>query len=216
MSPAPPTPLAGRGAHLASRLNRVWGDWYARKGDRSSARAAYARAMAAAGGGRSAVEQQARRGALSRSTDGFLRNRALDRARDELRRWQEEYPIDKVEGDLAFLQSSYHSARGRFAQAIATAGDLLAVNPDSPYADRLVFLSGECEEKLGRTAKARACFQSLLNDYPGSPLVSEARQKLAPAARKAAPRKSSPGAGDARPAGRSRPVPGVIRDGDRP
>ncbi len=173
-------------ARVASRWNRVWGDWYARKGDRSSAHAAYARAFAVLGTTRSAVEQQAWRGALSRSTEEFLRDRSFDRARSELRRWQDEYPIDKVEGYLTFLQASYWAARDEFPRAIALAGDLLAINPDSPYADRLVFLSGQCDEKLGRTARARACYQSLLNDYPGSPLVGQARQKLAQPAKKPA------------------------------
>ena len=65
---------------LLGRLNRVWGDWYARKGDRLSARAAYARAMAALETRKSVVEQDAWRGALSRSTEEFLRDKALDRA----------------------------------------------------------------------------------------------------------------------------------------
>lgn len=175
-------------ARLAGRLSRVWGDWYARKGDRPSALAAYSRAMTAVTG-RTAVERQAWRGARSRSAEEFLRDRAFDRARDELRRWQDEYPIDKVEGYLTFLQASWWRARGKFRQAIAMADDLLAVNPDSPYADRLVFLAGECEEHLGQGARARAYFQSLLNDYPGSPLVGEAQHKLArPASKTAAKR----------------------------
>ena len=59
---------------LSSRLNRVWGDWYARKGDKPSALAAYARAMASLATRRPAAEQQAWRGALSRSTEEFLRD----------------------------------------------------------------------------------------------------------------------------------------------
>lgn len=163
-----------------SRLNRVWGDWYARKGDRPSARAAYARAMASAPvPGRSAIEQDAWRGALSRSTEVFLRDRSLDRARTEWRRWQDEFPMDRIEGYLTFLQASYWAARQKYPRAIALAGDLLTINPDSPYADRLVLLAGECEEKLGEVARARARFQALLTDYPGSPLVGDARQRLA-------------------------------------
>jgi TolA-binding protein len=163
---------------LVGRLNRVWGDWYARKGDRSSAQAAYARAMAALGSRKSNVEQDAWRGALSRSTEEFLRSGRLDRARDELRRWQDEYPIDKVEGYLTFLQARYWSARSRWPQAIALAGDLLTLNPDSPYADRLAFLAAGCEEKLSHPDRARAAYQTLITDYPGSPLVSEARKRI--------------------------------------
>ena len=158
----------------------------ARKGDRSSARAAYARAMAALGTRKSAVEQDAWRGAHSRSTEEFLRDKALDRAWAELRRWQEEYPIDKVESYLTLLQARYWAARNKWPQAIALAGDLVAINPDSPYADRLVFLAAECEEKNGRGDRARAAYQSLLTDYPGSPLVAEARKKLTMLTRKQA------------------------------
>src|SRR5208337_4925886 len=115
---------------LTGRLNRVWGDWHARKGDRSSARAAYARAMAALGTRKSAVEQDAWRDAHSRSTEEFLRDKALDRAWAELRRWQEEYPIDKVESYLTLLQARYWAARNKWPQAIALAGDLVAIGCD--------------------------------------------------------------------------------------
>jgi TolA-binding protein len=77
-------------------------------------------------------------------------------------------------------------ARNKWPQAIALAADLVAINPDSPYADRLVFLAAECEEKLGHTDRARAGYQSLITDYPGSPLVGEARKKLAMPTRKQA------------------------------
>jgi TolA-binding protein len=164
---------------LAGRLQRVLGDWYARKGDKASARAAYSRAMTVLDSRKSAVEQDAWRGALSRSTEEFLRSKDLDRAWSELRKWQEEFPIDKIEGDLTLLQTRCWMARSRWAVAAALAGDLVAINPDSPYADRLVFLGAECEERLGHSERAQAAYQSLLTDYPGSPLVKEARRKTA-------------------------------------
>ncbi|MGO9464047.1 MAG: PKD domain-containing protein [Isosphaeraceae bacterium] len=176
----------GGDADVLSRLYRAWGDWHARKGDKAAACAAYARAMAAVGTRRLAVEQDAWRGAHSRSTEEFLRDKALDRAWTELTQWQDEYPIDKIEGYLTFLQARYWAARGKFPQAIALAGDLVVVNSDSPYADRLVFLAAECDEKLGRHERARAGYQSLLTDYPGSPLVARARQKLGQAGGKPA------------------------------
>jgi len=128
---------------------------------------------------RSAVEQDAWRGAHSRSAEEFLRDKALSRARAELDQWQDEYPIDKIEGYLTYLQARYWAARSKFPQAIALANDLIAVNSDSPYADRLVFLAAECDEKLGRRERARAAYQALLTDYPGSALVAQAKQRLA-------------------------------------
>ncbi len=176
----------GGDADVLSRLYRVWGDWHARTGDKAAARAAYSRAMAAIGTRRSAVEQDAWRGAHSRSAEEFLRDKALDRAWAELNQWQDEYPIDKIEGYLTFLQARYWAARAKFPQAIALASDLVAVNSDSPYADRLAFLAAECDEKLGRHERARAGYQALLTDYPGSPLVAQARQKLGQTGRKPA------------------------------
>ena len=129
---------------------------------------------------KSAVEQDAWRGALSRSTEEFLRNKAFDRAWAELRKWQEEFPIDKVEGYLTLLQARYWGARSRWPQAIALAGDLVAINPDSPYADRLVYLAAECEERQGHGDRARAGYQSLLTDYPGSPLVGRGQEGRSP------------------------------------
>jgi tetratricopeptide (TPR) repeat protein len=164
---------------LASRLHRVRGDWLARAGDGDKAQAEYVEAAAVQAPRRSTVEQEAWRGAHSRSVEAFLRDKELDRAQEELRRWQDEFPADKLEGYLPLLQARCWVARGKLANAIAVAGDLTAASPDSSYADQLVYLAAECEEKLGRPDRARAGYQALLTDYPGSPLVPAAKKKLA-------------------------------------
>ena len=165
---------------LVARLHRAWGDYFARKGDRAGALASYQQAMASAPGSRrTAVEQSSWRGALSRSTEAFLRDKQLDRALVELRRWQDEYPADKVEGALSLFQARYWAARGKLDRAIAVAGDALAVNPDSSDADRLAYLAALCEDGLGHADRATAGYRAFLNDYPGSPLVPEVKQKLA-------------------------------------
>jgi TolA-binding protein len=166
------------GTVLASRLQRLWGDWYARAGNKKAALASYAKAAAVQPERRPATERQARRGAYSRSTEAFLRDKEPGRAAEELRRWQDEFPGDKVDGYLPLLLARYYQARGKHAHAIVVANDLLAVNPESPYADQLLFLAAESEEQLGRPDRARALWQALLTDYPGSQLVPEARQKV--------------------------------------
>jgi tetratricopeptide (TPR) repeat protein len=163
---------------LASQAQRLWGDWYARIGDRQAARTAYERSMTSRGRPGSTIEQNAWRGAVSRSTEAFLRDKQLDRALEELRRWQDMFPTDKIEGHLPLLQAQLAVARGKLVQPLVLADDLVVVNPVSPYADRLVFLAAECAEKLHRPERARAGYQALVADYPGSPLVAAARQKL--------------------------------------
>ena len=71
-------------------------------------------------------------------------------------------------------------------------GDLVAINPDSPYADRLAFLAAECEEKQGQPERAVAAFRTFLMDYPGSPLVPDAKERLARLASGKPPGRSGP------------------------
>jgi TolA-binding protein len=164
---------------LASQLQRVWGDWHSRQGDRAAAQAAYTKAAQARDDTRSVAAIEAWRGALSRSTEAYLREKQLDRAQAELHRWQDEFPADKVQGYLPLLQGRLLAARGKMASAVAVASDLVAVNPDSAYADRIVFLAGDCEERRNQVDRARARFQSLVTDYPGSPLVADAKARIA-------------------------------------
>jgi TolA-binding protein len=163
----------------ASRLYRLRGDWHARQGNAQAARAAYQKAAELRRLGRNTAEQNAWRGARSRSVEAFLRDGQRDRARDELLQWQLDFPADKMEGYLSRLWAQYWVAEKKWARAIAVANDLLAVNPDSPYADQLLFVSASCEERLGRHDRAKAALESLLADYPGSPLVKTARERLA-------------------------------------
>lgn len=161
-----------------SRLHRLWGDWHARGGDRPQALAEYAKAQSLRGLPRTAVEQNAWRGAYSRSTEALIREGRLAEALEQLRQWQDDFPADKPEGYLPLLYARWWQARGKHEQAVAAVNDLLAVNPASAYADQLLALSAECEEKLGHAERARAAWNSLLTDYLGSPLVETAKEQL--------------------------------------
>jgi predicted negative regulator of RcsB-dependent stress response len=164
---------------IAARVARVRGDFLARKGDREGARASYTKAARVRPATRGVVERQAWRGAFNRSVEAFVREKQLDRALASLREWQEEYPGDKAEGTLSLLLARTWAAGGALDRAIAVAGDLLAVNPDSASADRIALLAAECEEQRGATARAVASLRAILSDYPGSPLVTEVRKRLA-------------------------------------
>jgi TolA-binding protein len=163
----------------ASQLHRLWGDWHARGGQAEASRAAYQMAMETRGANRNAVQQNAWRGARSRSTEALLRDGELARARDELRQWQLDFPADKKHGNLSLLLARYWVASDRPAHAVVVASDLLTVNPASPYADQLLLLTAECEQKLEHLDRAIAGLQSLLTDYPGSPLTKIAEERLA-------------------------------------
>ncbi len=161
-----------------SKLNRVWGDFYARTGDGKAAKSAYMKARSVRDLSYTSVQEIAWRGAYSRSSEAFLREGDLQRMREELTKWLADFPADKVDGYLSLQQAGFWKTSEKYPQAIAVANDLLTVNPNSPYADRLLYLIAQCEELLGRKPRAAAAFQSLVTDYPGSPLVDHAREQL--------------------------------------
>jgi len=179
--------LAGRrDGRLAGRLQQVRGDYYAATGDGKSAREAYAAAeqiLSAPGrggpsAGRRYVERTAWRGAHARSVEEFIRQGQLDRAATRLRRWQREFPTEKIDGYPTLTYARYWAARGKPAQAIAQVEQLQAVAADSPYIDRALVLAADCEVRRGRADRALATLHGLLKDYPGSPLVPEVKKKI--------------------------------------
>ncbi len=169
----------GKSGHQAAVLQRVWGDYYAATGNGKAARDAYAAAEQAAGPGRNFIESTAWKGAHSRSAEEFIKLNQFDQAAEELQTWQREYPGEKIHGYLTLLCARYWAARGKYAQAVAQAEQLQAVNPDSAYADQILFLAAECELRRDRQDRALATLHSILKDYPGSPLVPAVQKKLA-------------------------------------
>ena len=163
---------------VVSRLHRIWGDYYAATGDGSQARKNYAKAAQCRPSNRSHVEETAWRGAHSRSTEDFLKRGRYVRAAQQLRVWQREFPAEKIDGYMPLLFARYWIGRKNYRAAIAQADRTLVVNPASPYADRLLALAAEAEEELERTDRAVATLQSLLQEYPGSPLVPHVKQEI--------------------------------------
>jgi len=163
---------------LASKGQRVWGDYHAATGDGRAARQAYARAEQLLEKRGTFAQRTVWRGAHGRSTEDFIRSGEMVRAIGQIRRWQGEFPAEKIDGYLTLLYAKYWAGRKRYAEAIAQAEQVRAVNADSPYADQLLWLAVDCELKLKREDRAIATLHSLLNDYPGSPLVPKAKKLL--------------------------------------
>lgn len=164
---------------LISRVKRVWGDYHAATGDGAQARQAYMEAEGVLASPRTHVEQIAWQGAYCRSTEQFLIQGDYPRAAEQLRAWQDEFPTEKTRGYLHLLFARYWAGRKNHAAAVAQSDQLLAVNPASAYADQLLLLAAESEEKLGRRDRALATLHALVRDYPGSPLVAEAKKAIA-------------------------------------
>jgi PKD repeat protein len=94
---------AARPGPIASRLKRVWGDYFALTGDGKSARKAYAEAASLLDVQRTNAERTAWAGAHGRSTEQFIKTGELDRAAAQIRQWQDEFPADRITGYVTLL-----------------------------------------------------------------------------------------------------------------
>ena len=79
---------------------------------------------------------------------------------------------------MTLLCARYWAAREKYDQAIAQAGQLQAVNPDSAYTDQILLIAADCEIRRGHKDRAVAVLNSILKDYPGSPLVPLVKKNL--------------------------------------
>lgn len=163
---------------LASKLTRVWADFYAATGQGEQARRLYREAEDRLQSPRTYVERIAWQGAHSRSVEDFLQVGWLERAAEELRAWETEFPADKIEGYLPYLKARYWLARDQLAPAQLVLEQLLTTNAASPYADLALFAVAEVEAARGQRDQAVAHLQQLLRDYPGSPAVPQAKALL--------------------------------------
>ncbi len=168
-----------RSGPAVANLERVLGDYYAATGDGMSARKAYTEAQRLATANRRFIEKTAWQGAHARSAEEFIQQGQLVRAAEEIQAWRRDFPIERLDGYLTLLYARYWAGRGKYAQAVAQAEQLLTANPDSPYADQILLLSADCDLRRGRKDRALATLHALVKDYPGSPWVSQAKQKIA-------------------------------------
>ena len=164
---------------VAARFQRVRADYLAATGKGQESRTAYIKAEKLLGVSRTFVERTTWRGAYSRSTEEFIKQRQYDRAAAQLSAWQNEFPADKMDGYLTLLYARYWAGRKKYPQAIAQAEQLQSVSPDSPYVDQILLLAAACEIQRERTDRALATLHSLVKDYPGSPLAPQARELIA-------------------------------------
>ena len=170
---------SGRPGPVKAAYFCTLGDYYAATGDGNAARKAYLEAEAAVAATKNFIQRTAWRGAYNRSAEEFVKDSQFDRAAVELRRWERDFPGEKIDGLWFLMTAQYWSGRQLFDQAVAVCEQLLNVNRDSPYADQLLFLAAQCEQKRGKNDRASATYHSLVTDYPGSPLVPKAKEAIA-------------------------------------
>ena len=152
------------------------GDVHRLRGDYEDALKAYRSARPLQ---RSGVEKEAvRRGDLARHVEAYVREGTYHDAEDFLDRWEQEFPVDKLEGHSTLLRVRVALARARFAFAAEQAEVLVRVNPNSNYAPELLMLAAGAYKSLDKDALAGRALRRVAKDYPESPLAAEAKKRL--------------------------------------
>ncbi len=102
-------------------------------------------------------------------------NETVQVTRDILTNWG-SHPIAD---DARFLRAEALLIAGLHDQALTAFGEFPLIHPESPLRDRSLFQYAEIlETVLGDTEKALQAYSNLLSQYPGSLLVSKARERI--------------------------------------
>lgn len=162
-------------------VRQVWiglGDIRRHQGDAEKARQAYDRAASISLKARSPRVRAVRIGTLARYVEEYTREREWAWAEESLEDWAWEFPREKLDGHWSYLKARLEVARDRRDEALVEAHALLASNPASAYAVRLLILAAECQDFLGHRDKARLLLQTAVEDYPEDAHRPEAASKL--------------------------------------
>ena len=152
------------------------GDVWRLRGDLDKARGAYTQARPKSEN--ESTSDSISKGDYARHVEDYLRNKDYVSAQEFLTKWEEAYPIDKLEGYWSLLKVRLCMAQDKPADAAAETSVLVSVNPLSNYAPQLLMLQNEAYLKLKDAAKARASLEMIAAKYKESPLAAEAVKKL--------------------------------------
>ncbi|MDD4891561.1 MAG: PKD domain-containing protein, partial [Phycisphaerae bacterium] len=154
------------------------GDVYRRRGDGEKALAAYESAekmQPAATANRTAVEV----GSLSRTIEFYIRQGEWEAARKHLEEWDWQFPTQKLHGYSTLLWVRFYQGQKMHKEAIQEANDLVGAAERSNYAPQLLLAAADSWVALRNAGNAKKLLEHVIAVYKDSPLVSDAKKKLA-------------------------------------
>jgi tetratricopeptide (TPR) repeat protein len=154
------------------------GDVFRRRGDSIKAMEAYRTGEAmlkTESVNQAAVEV----GSLARTVEYYIRQGDYELARKHLDEWDWQFPTHKLQGYSTLMWVKFYQAQKLHRQAIGEAADLVAASEQSNYAPQLLIAAAESWLALGDKAKAKQLLEQVVAVYKDSPLVADAKKKLA-------------------------------------
>ena len=99
--------------------------------------------------------------------------------RDELFKWEADFPLAKLSGDLPLYTGRYYQGIGNLPRAAIEYVTLLKNNPLHPQRPEIVFRLGQCLASLNKPAEAKPWLKEVVDKYPNSPYHEPASELLA-------------------------------------
>lgn len=147
------------------------------RGDYDKAREVFSKVPRASGDA-GYVKEAVRRGDLARHVEEYLRTSQLEDAATALDNWEDEFPLDRLEGYSTQMRVELLRKQKRWSEVVSQADALVKVNPKSNYAPRLLLELADACDQLKQSDKAKAARERVVKEYPESSLVAEADRKL--------------------------------------
>jgi tetratricopeptide (TPR) repeat protein len=89
-----------------------------------------------------------------------------------------EFPGHSLTDEILFTKANIYRKQGDFEKALLLYTELVNIHFEGIYADDALFAMAEIEEKHNKDlAKAQTHYERLLNDFPGSLFVIDARKR---------------------------------------
>jgi tetratricopeptide (TPR) repeat protein len=117
-------------------------------------------------------------GAHAINFEEYLRQNEFDAAGQEILSWEWQKPTVILGGLSRHLRGRLYLARKWYDRALREFDRALAADPKAPFADEALVWKGAALEGLKQNDKARACYETVIRQFPESQLVAMAREKL--------------------------------------
>ena len=167
--------LSSRSPRQIALLKSRLGDVHLIEGNVDKAVAAYRAAQ------RVALQKlEPRRGAVlqnayRQTAIAYLEQKRWPALRDVLFKWEADFPLAKLGGDLPLLAGRYFQAIGDDPRAIVEYRTMLDLNPMHPSKPHVLYRLAESLKRTHQPDEARKVTEQLINRFPNSPFARQAR-----------------------------------------
>ena len=121
-----------------------------------------------------------------------------DRAFQEYKKVFDQFPDSGRVGEAVSRMANYYYQQRDFSRAVDTFETVLSDYPDAKFLDVILFNYGRCLYRMNRRSEAGRRFDQLIQEFPESPLASDAKKISDALSRLNRPKPTpAPGDGDA-------------------